>query len=426
MINKLLYFRGEIFWVVLGQVITFIGSIVAIKVLSVIMGTTGYGQLALGLTISGLITMLVFGPISQGVLRFYSIFNDQNKIGVYFYLFRHKSISSILILLLVALFLLIFTYQYMGLEWALIILASILFGVLSGVNGLLVSYLTALRKRKDVAILQAGDVWLRLFAAFVAIILINTKGYSALLGYCLGTVVITWSLWTVNCKQKVVNKHRIENNELLHSYEQDINKFIGPIRLFALFAIVSQYSDRWVIMLHNGEDLVGIYAVMYMIANAPIMLIANTTSQFIAPILFDKAGSLKVFKNIKSSSQSVQFTAFALTLIFIPIVIIAGFYGEEIIRLLSSEEFSVHGSILWVVVIGVGLANIAQILIVKGLVLNRTDIYIAPKIVQAVTFLLFAYLLIAKYGVLGVAISLCVSSSAYLLSVILVNRYVMD
>ena len=93
---------------------------------------------------------------------------------------------------------------------------------------------------------------------------------------------------SVNIKRFSGNKEP-NYTSLLH----DINKYTTPIRLFAIFAIISQYSDRWVILANSNEALVGIYAAIYMIANAPVMLISNITSQYISPVVFDKAGNLQ-------------------------------------------------------------------------------------------------------------------------------------
>ena len=168
---------------------------------------------------------------------------------------------------------------------------------------LYISYLTALRRRKLVAFIQATDIWTRLGFALLVIYIINANGYSALAGYFIGTLLLSIHLWFMYSKKEELNYIDENKDESYRAKLHDVNKYITPIRLFAIFAIISQYSDRWVILANTSEALVGIYAAIYMIANAPIMLISNITSQYISPVLFDKAGAMTRHEELKKSNK---------------------------------------------------------------------------------------------------------------------------
>lgn len=56
----------EGFWIVLGQIVTVLGSLVLVRVLTGFLTPAQYGQLALGLTIVTLFNQVVFGGIGGG------------------------------------------------------------------------------------------------------------------------------------------------------------------------------------------------------------------------------------------------------------------------------------------------------------------------------------------------------------------------
>jgi len=71
---------GEVFWIGLGQVLAALGGMVGVRLLTVALNPTRYGELALGLTVGGLVTQLAFGPLQQGVLGFFGPAQEANEV----------------------------------------------------------------------------------------------------------------------------------------------------------------------------------------------------------------------------------------------------------------------------------------------------------------------------------------------------------
>jgi len=103
-------------------------------------------------------------------------------------------------------------------------------------------------------------------------------------------------------------------------------------------------------------------------------------------------------------------------------VLIAYIFSERLVRLLTAGDFAEWHHVLWVIVLGLSLFQVGQMFVTKGLSRNAPGRYIGAKVVHALTFLLAAPLLGRRYGVAGVAEALCVAASAYLLTVLWVNR----
>ncbi|HEX9078711.1 MAG TPA: hypothetical protein VF795_03915, partial [Desulfuromonadaceae bacterium] len=84
LLERIVKLRHEMAWIVAGQFFGFVGGFAGIKALTNIMGPKGYGELALGLTIAGLFNMYVYGPIANVVARFFAVYRERGRLGVYF------------------------------------------------------------------------------------------------------------------------------------------------------------------------------------------------------------------------------------------------------------------------------------------------------------------------------------------------------
>ncbi len=133
-INKIVYVKRELMWVLFGQLMAILGGFLLIKVLTNLLTQIDYGKLSLGLTISGLVSMFVYGPFAQGVTRYYSISKENDELGEYFKLIRDSHIQMGILVFVFALAFSILIFAFIGLEWALLVFLASLLGIVSGLN----------------------------------------------------------------------------------------------------------------------------------------------------------------------------------------------------------------------------------------------------------------------------------------------------
>ena len=74
----------EGFWIVLGQAIAVLGSLVGVRVLTGLLTSAEYGELALGMTLAILVGQTLFGPLGQGATRFYAPTVEKRALNVFF------------------------------------------------------------------------------------------------------------------------------------------------------------------------------------------------------------------------------------------------------------------------------------------------------------------------------------------------------
>jgi O-antigen/teichoic acid export membrane protein len=120
-------------WVVFGQILAFAGSFVGVKVLINVMGPQTYGQLALGLTVAGVLNLFIYGPIANVIARYFIIYREKNQLDAFFGVLKaaHKIMAAIVLISCLCAGVLI--YCLIGYEWAMIVVISSLFGLTSGI-----------------------------------------------------------------------------------------------------------------------------------------------------------------------------------------------------------------------------------------------------------------------------------------------------
>ena len=70
-------------WIIIGQVMMMMGSLVGVKLLTTLLSPAEYGELALGLTIATFVNQTILGPLSQGVMQFYAPAIETADLGSY-------------------------------------------------------------------------------------------------------------------------------------------------------------------------------------------------------------------------------------------------------------------------------------------------------------------------------------------------------
>ena len=403
------------------------GALIGIKVLTNALGTEKYGLLSLGLTIAGLLNLFVYGPVSQWVLRFFSIHRERGETGAFFlairriYLIATLAVSAAAGLALAALSTLVAT------EWLLLIAAAVVFAVAAGANSMFIALQSAIRDRKVVALHQGADAWLRPVLALLALYFFGDTSHVVLLGFCAGTLLVTASQALQASRSLAVLRDR-EHSRLTPKQWQSVRKefaaYVLPFGLMALFGAISLYADRWILQGLFGEHEVGIYAVMYQMANAPIAVLVGIVSQLMVPVIYDRAGTMTTAAQAARSKQAVFETVGITSLIMAGLTVVAYSFGQPLIAIFSTPEFAAHHATLWVLVLGVALFNVAQLLTLRGFSSRQTDLYIWPKGIQALSFVLTALALVRGHGILGIAIAVVISSLIYLAHVVWVNRRV--
>jgi O-antigen/teichoic acid export membrane protein len=428
--NRGIKLRSEIFWVCLGQLLGFLGSFVSIKALTTIMGPEEYGKLALGLTIAGFLSLYVYAPLGAVVTRFYSVYGERGTLGTFFFLVKQSHVVIGVVLFALALIGGGITLWVAGTEWGLIFLISLLYGIAGGINTSYLALQTMLRQRKVVALHQGADVWLRTGLTILMIHYFSGSGYHALLGYLVGTFVITLSQRHFALRHPGVRQNwnaAAPDHESRKVALSEFWRYAYPFVIFAGFSVICTYSDRWVIQGLFGPKEVGIYAAVYQIASAPVNLYFSIQNQFMLPIIYERAGAMTRASQAVGAFNAVRIMLVASGTAALAMVTVANLCGEQLIRLLTSKDFAGQHNLLWITLLGLSIFNVAQVFSLKGFYYNRPKAYFVPKGLYAVAYLVLAVVFARQYGIIGIPVALCTSAVVYVVAVMYANsRMKMD
>ncbi|HIJ96095.1 MAG TPA: oligosaccharide flippase family protein [Desulfuromonadales bacterium] len=424
LIDQFANLKAELGWIMLGQALGFVGGFLGIKVLTNFMGPNGYGQLALGLSIAGVLSTYVYGPVANVVARYFVVYRERRTLEVYFSVLKKWHRQLLILLSLVAIVVTGIAVLWVGLEWALLVLFSALYGISSGINSSYLAMQSAIRQRKIVALHQGLDVWLRVGISVALLLLFRNSGYVVLLGYLCGTLLITVSQHCFAMKNDEIRQHWYSENikkESLYNGRCEFLAYATPFIFFAGFAIVSLYADRWIIQVVGGASMVGVYAAIFQIASSPVNLLFSLVNQLMVPIVFERAGAMSSQVQVRESADLLRQTVLASASASFLIIIVAIFFSNPIMRLFTNQLFAANHNILWIIILGLVLYNIGQLFCLKGMYSNQPNIYFWPKGVQALSLLLFGYLFTWHDGLVGMAWALCFSSVLYVVAVLIVN-----
>lgn len=411
----------EAAWVFFGQGLAFLGGLLGIKLLTNLMPPENYGELALGMSIAGVVNLFLFGPLGQVVLRFFAACRERGDIAGYSRVLLRLHRRATLFLTAACLPISFLLGVGWGWAWASLFAVALLFGIFSGVQGSFSSLLSALRDRRTGALTQGLDTWLRLGLAAMFVAFVGGRGHWAIVGYAFG------SLMVIAIQIRVLRRHGFhkERSDKKEVRDDDLQaEFLAyglPFMAFAGLASVSQYADRWLLQSSWGAEAVGIYAAMLQIASAPIAFLMGIATQLIIPVVFARSGNLDNQNRTRSSQDLLSRSVLMVGMLYAVVTLVAYLWGETLIALLTNASYARYASALWVIVLSQALFNLAQFMVAMGLNLNRPRAYFVPKFGQAATLLLAGSLLVSNGGIDGMALALLFSSTVYFLWVIAAN-----
>ena len=157
----------------LGQALAVLGSLVGVRLLTELLDPAAYGELALGMTVAALVNQTIFGPLGNGVTRFYAPAVEKGDLGSYLNAVRRSVLSSTGIVIIMTLLTVAGLLITRRTEWIAIATAAFIFAILSGYNSIISGIQNAARQRSIVALHQGMESWARYLVAAGLIVLLG-------------------------------------------------------------------------------------------------------------------------------------------------------------------------------------------------------------------------------------------------------------
>ena len=429
MIKKLISSRSfqrqaqEGSWIVLGQIAAFLGALVLVRVLTEYLEPSQYGQLALGLTIAGLVNQVVMGGLANGISRFYSIAIEENDLLGYLRDSRRMMKFATAVVMAFALMLVV-GLNWLGYSaWIELAAAAVLLSVLSGYNETLSGIQNAARQRAIVAFHKGLDAWLKILLAIGMMLWIGISSTAAVLGYALSSLMVTVS--QIFFLRRLV---RLKGKSSLTStnWGRQIWTNSWPYSTWGVFTWAQLSSDRWALAHYTSTDEVGSYVVLMQISMVPIIIATGLLTTFIAPIIFQRVGNTKDHERVKQAyAMTRNITIFAMIVITL-IAISSLFLHELIFDYLANERYHKYTYLMPWLIVAAGFQSGHHLLGIRISAMLKVRSIIIPQIISALVFVLFNVIGASLGGIQGLVYSQVAASFIYfswMLIVTEVQRY---
>jgi O-antigen/teichoic acid export membrane protein len=420
-------------WVVLGQFVTLVGSLVLVRVITSYLSPSEYGQLALTLTAVGLISQIAMNSVSASISRYLPVAiarqdlpnfsSAANKI-----LFAAASISVLIgVFFSVALW---FTQHH---DWAMLCLLGFGFATLSLYNYTANSVQNAARNRAVVALHTSLETWLKVLFGAAAIVLLGSTANSALFGYMAAVSLILMSQWfflryVFSNEPLSEEENKKQSTQSPKAWQHDIWHFAWPFATWGVFTWAQQVSDLWSLKAFTSISEVGLYTVIFQLGYAPIILLNSVIQVFLGPILNQiieknqdhsdtsqqhaKAVEVNLHK-----LKSVHRVTWVTTLLSLATTAFAFIFvlntHEWLFSFLVANEFRSASVYLAYMVLAGGLFSAGQILSLKLVSEFNSRSMLGVKVGTALLGLSLNILGAWAYGTAGVVGSMIIFASSY-------------
>jgi O-antigen/teichoic acid export membrane protein len=408
----------QLLWAVAGQAFLAAGTLGALKLAAFFSGPSGYGIYAIGLTVSGTMTMLVFGPLGQLVIRYFAASSEgAHQVEFLRYVtsaYLRLGAASLAIVTLGALVLATGGQA----NYAAIALLGGVHGLTAGSILLLVSAANSAGHQATVALAAMLDQSLRILALGLVVLAGNGEAGALLLASTCGASAVALLLLCGAMRRwfPASNSQRAAGGPTA-SPEKNFSAYLRPFFAFVLFAAAGTYGDRYILQIYCGEECVGIFSAAYSIANGLIVAMSNMALQLIVPVVFAGAGSDSGRRATWLRNAGLAFGAGIVACVGLSLA-----FGDALVSLLASDRFAQSARILPLVLVGYGIFHFGQLFTVRGLIVEDSRRYILPKAIHAIVLVGLGIVCVPRFGVSGMAWALIAAAAIYLALIVAVNR----
>lgn len=411
----------EGFWIILGQVIAMLGSLVGVGLLTGMMPPAAFGELALGMTVATLVGQTVIGPLGNGVTRFYAPAMEQSDLGGYFKSVRRMVLWSTGFIILSALLTVVGLITLRRSEWIPIFIAAFLFAILSGCNSLLNGMQNAARQRSVAALHQGMESWARFLGAAGLMMFLGISSVFAMVGYCIASFLVLLSQFYF-FKKNIIDFHGKASDQL--KWQNSIWKYSLPFASWGLFTWAQLASDRWALQFFTTTKDVGLYAVLYQLGYFPMSMATGMAVQLLTPIFYQRAGDASDFRrNANVSDLSWRLTAFALGVTAISFILALLLHAQIFNILVGKEYASISYLFPWMLLAG-GIFAAGQTITLNIMSRMKTRSMVKAKIVTAIFGICFNYAGAYMFGIKGVVFAGVLFASLHFLWVAILSKKV--
>ena len=398
-------------WVVAGQIVSMLGALVLVRVLTEYLDPLQYGQLALGLTVAGLVNQVVMGGINSGVGRFYSIAAEKQDIPGYLDASRRLMTYATLAVLVMGITLLAGLLFLGYSRWMGLVVAVLLFAVLSGYKGTLSGIQNAARQRAIVAFHGGLDAWLKILFALGVMLWLGSSSTAVVIGYAISSLVVTGSQF-IFLRRLIPRQSEPSGN--IAQWIRQMWVYSWPMAAAGLFNWGYYASQRWALELFATTSEVGQFYALTQIGYAPICMAGGMFLSFLTPILYARAGDASDLDRLRNTHRVVIRVA-AVGLGMTIALAVASCFGHGVVfRLMVAAEYRDISMYMPFMVIAAGVLQVSQAMGSIVLISRKTSAMLPLAIWGQLYIATQNFLFVYLWGMHGLIFSMVIGALLHL------------
>lgn len=422
--NRFKKIGHELVWVGIGQALVAIGTLVGIRLLTDALSASVYGELALGMTFTMLVSKTIFGPISGAAIRYFSPAKEKGELTSFLLALRRLMVKGTTVISLGIVIVSVFFILTRSFHWLWLFIITGVFAVLFGFNAILDGVQNAARQRSVVAWHQAFSTWGRYLIAFGVIFWIGPSSVAAMAGYLVAILLTLISQVLIFRRTLLPKNASLFSVSIAGSYwESQMYKYAWPFATWGIFTWMQFASDRWALQFFRGTQDVGLYTVLYQLGYYPITILSALFLNLIIPVFFQRAGDGSDVSRIKNvHALNWRVTKMSLLLTF-GLTLLSALFHQLVFGLLAAADYHSVSWLLPGMVLSGGLFASGQFLAVDMMSKTQTHNLIMPKIATATMGAILNICGAIWFGIPGVvAASVIFSISHFVWILTLVKR----
>jgi O-antigen/teichoic acid export membrane protein len=276
---------GESAWVVLGQGLSALATLVGLRLITEFVPPEVYGTVALALGAVALAHGLAAGPLMQAVLRLYPEVThgggEQHLRRAALQALRKPALSALVALAAAAV---VWSLNRPQDGWAAA--AAMLLFVVEVARSAEITFLNAARRQREMSLLMIADAWARPLCAVALAWLFGAHAGAVLAGYLAGALIALIGFWLGRrtWRQAVAQPTSglLPASELSHR----LWVYAWPLTALPLIGWVSGQADRYLIGAFAGVAQAGLYAALYGLASKPFLMFPAALEFVVRPIYY--------------------------------------------------------------------------------------------------------------------------------------------
>ncbi|GIW09738.1 MAG: hypothetical protein KatS3mg061_0795 [Dehalococcoidia bacterium] len=405
---------AELGWLAVGQVLTVLGSLVSVRVVTELLTPEANGEFALATTLAGFAQLPTLSPLANAALRYFAPAQERGTVPQFLRLVGQQVALLALGIGGVGLIAAALTAQLAGAPWPTLCVGAALLAIVGGTSGVLSALQNAARQRAVVALHAALAKWLTIAALVVLVYQFGSAGTVAL-----GATVLASGLVMLSQAGFLLPLFRRREHAPAASGRpvtaRELLRYAFPFTLIALPSWVQLFSDRWALQLFGTTADVGRFTVLVALGVTPLNLAFNLLAQFVEPLLYARAGDGTDPARLRSALRATLLVLLLYGAGLLVLVLGAALLSGFIFSLLVAPAYREVAPLLPLAVLAGGMFNLGQLASILPLQFTESRALLAPKLGSGILTLLFNLAGSALLGTTGVLVASILASTIYCL-----------